>query len=275
MANNGFKTFLNDFIIEPITNLTYAGRQVLKKMGILTAIDEFIFTKIEDPLYYWWFKKDYQFEVFNDEVIPKEGAAIFASNHQSLLDPLVSGLAIVHRSKRIPHQLAKADLGVDSLLGNFVRMNQSIFIRRGESDDSAFDKCIEVLNDGRLLISFPEGTFGPGNGKMLPFHSGVIRMAFTANVPIIPMATFGIDQIFGKGMKMPKSKGTLKVKFGEPLTLEKLMKKKDGATPTYEEYKKATKKLQRIVQKLWTDLWMENETAKKEAAKKKASKNES
>ena len=142
----------------------------------------------------------------------------------------------------------------DPFLNIFTRINRAIFVRRGESDELAFQESLRVLQEGKVLIMYPEGTLGPGNGKLLEFKRGIARLAFESQLPVYPLATYGIDEIFGKGAKFPRSKGIIKLKYGEPIPLSKLFKnQQQGKKP---DFQKAAKKIERTVQKLWTDLWI-------------------
>ena len=174
------ENFFKKYIFDPLNESIYGLRQVSKKIGYLEPLDKFFLKNIEDPIIFNLFHKLYNLEIFGKENIPNAGAAIIASNLQSVLDPILSSVAIMHSSGRIPVQLLKSSLGVENLFMNFLRMNQAIFIRSGESDEEGFEKCHEELNNGKLLIYFPEGIIGPGDGKLLHFKSGIIRLAIKA-----------------------------------------------------------------------------------------------
>jgi len=254
-----FKKIMSDLFLKPQYVIIKSIRQMMAQAKILDPIDHFIYNKIEDPLYYLWFSNAYKYKIINDEVIPKEeeGCCLFAANHQSIMDPLTSGLAIVHNSKRMAFQLTKAELGEDPLLGNFVSMNQVIYIKRGENDNEALQKCIDVMvNDNRPVLVYPEGTYGPGRGEMLPFKTGIARLAWDAQVPVIPMATYGIDKVLPRGdFKKFKPSGLIQIKFGERMPLSKLFpNKKKGDTPTTADYQNATTMIQKEVEALWKSL---------------------
>jgi 1-acyl-sn-glycerol-3-phosphate acyltransferase len=256
--------FLRKFILKPNHEIVKGIRGFMDKIGILDPIDQFIYKNIEDPLYYLWFTQAYGFEIINDEVIPlkDEGCCLFATNHQTIMDPLICGLAIIHNSKRMAFKLTKAELGDDPMLGNFVSMNQVIYIRRGENDQEALDKCVQVMvEDNRPVLVYPEGTYGPGNGEMLPFKTGAVRLAWDAEVPVIPMAVHGADKILpGSNFKAFKNKGVkLKVKFGDRLNLSELFpNKKVGDQLKQQDFQKATEKVQKVVQQLWDSMEAES-----------------
>lgn len=228
----------------------------MDKAGILDPVDHFIYKNIEDPLLTFWFRNSYQFKIINDDVIPteEEGCCLFASNHQSIMDPLTSGLAIVHTSRRMAFQLTKAEMGDDPLMGNYVSMNQVIYIRRGENDQEAMQQCVDAMvEQNRPVLVYPEGTYGPGDGVLLKFKTGATRLAWDAQVPIIPMATYGLDKVCpGKHVKQLKTKGLIRVTFGDRLELKDLFPgKKPGDKIEQPDFVAATEKVQAAVQALW------------------------
>ena len=148
-------------------------------------------------------------------MIPLKDGFLIACNHQSESDPLFLGDAIWHHTNRQSYFLAKSELYTDPLMNMFTRMNKCIFVRCGDSDETALQKCRQVLYEGNPLIIFPEGTLNPGNGKFLEFKSGVVRLALDCQVPILPAAVYGSDRVFGKGAKMPQLKGKVRVSFAK------------------------------------------------------------
>jgi 1-acyl-sn-glycerol-3-phosphate acyltransferase len=253
------KKLFNDLVLKPQYLIVKGIREMMAQAKILDPVDHFIYRYIEDPVYWIWFTNAYKYEIINDSVIPKEdeGCCVFAANHQSIMDPLTSGLAIVHNSKRMAFQLTKSELFEDPVLGNFVAMNQTIPIKRGAHDVEALQKCVNVIVEkNRPVLVYPEGTYGPGNGELLPFKSGVSIIAWDAQVPVIPMATYGIDRVLPKGnFKEFKMTGLIKIKFGEPLPLATLFpNKKKGDKLDEKDLKYATGLIQTAVQGLWNEM---------------------
>ncbi|MHA1684221.1 MAG: lysophospholipid acyltransferase family protein [Promethearchaeota archaeon] len=246
-------------VAKPFHEAVKGLRSLLDQVGVLRDMDLFFYYKIEDPVYYLWFTQVYDFKIVNDEVIPaeEEGPCLFATNHQSILDPLVSGLAIVHNSGRAAWQLTKAELFENPLFGNFVAANQTIPINRGEKDDLALQKCVdEMLINNRPVLVYPEGTYGKG-GELLPFKTGIARLAWDAQVPVIPMATYGLYDILPhEHFSSFKSGGVkLRVGFGDRLNLDTLFPgKKKGDKLDYNDFQAATEKIQAAVQDVWNML---------------------
>jgi 1-acyl-sn-glycerol-3-phosphate acyltransferase len=258
---------LSKFIAETIDDSIYASRKIGEKIGYQPFIDSKLYAA-QGAGYWVLFRNRYDFQVINPELVPKKDPCIIVCNHQSEMDPLVIGGAIYHANSRQAYFLGKAELIATPLFNVFTRMNKGIYVRRGESDEAALIKCKQVLYEGNLLVIYPEGTLNPGNGKFLEFKSGAIRLAHDCQVPIIPAAIFGIDRIFGKGAKVPQMKGKLRVKFGKPIPPEKLIKPKSNTDASLGidalELTKATRKVQREVEKLWLDIWMQEQEKHKE-----------
>ncbi len=51
----------------------------------------------------------------------------------------------------------------------------------------AFDEAVRLLQDGRTVGIFPEGALSPLEGGLCKGHTGVTRLALTANVPVVPV----------------------------------------------------------------------------------------
>jgi 1-acyl-sn-glycerol-3-phosphate acyltransferase len=246
-------------LLKPSHEAVKAIRKMLDQAGLLKQMDLFFYFKIEDPLYYLLFTQMYDFKIINDSVLltEEQGPFLLAVNHQSIMDPLVSGLGVVHNSHRSAWQLTKSEMFDNPIFGNFVAANQTIPINRGENDTAALQRCIdEMLVHNRPVQVYPEGTYGPGDGVLLPFKTGIVRLAWDAQVPVIPMAMYGQDKILPKDeFKNFKTTGKLRVGFGNPLSIAKLFPgKKKGDTISQDEYKAATAIVQAAVQETWNML---------------------
>jgi 1-acyl-sn-glycerol-3-phosphate acyltransferase len=246
---------INQLIFKPTHEIVKGFRLILKKMGVLNDIEKFVYKNIEDPLFYSLLTKMYGLEIENEDAIPprEDGCCVFAANNQSILDWIVGASSIVHKSKRIAYILTKAELGDHPVLGNFIDSNQVIYIKRGENDVDALIKCSEVIiNENRPVLVYPEGTYGPGDGKLLKFKSGVSRIAWVSQAPVVPMAILGTDQIIPKAnFKEFKSKGKIRVRFGNPIPISDLFpNKKKGQVLERSDFLNATKIVQEAVQNL-------------------------
>ena len=145
------------------------------------------------------------------ENLPKKGAAVIASNHLSFLDHFVLPLA----QRRQIFFISKAEHFESPVKRFFFRNWGVIPLRRGASDQEAFDRSIKVLGDGNFFGIYPEGTRST-DGKLHKGRTGVARIALTARVPIIPAAMMGTFEALPKGKSMPRFT-KCEVRIGRPI----------------------------------------------------------
>ena len=108
-------------------------------------------------------------------------------------------------------------------IGWAMRQNGVFGVRRGAGDLEAFKTAKQVLDDGRILVIFPEGTRSP-TGALQPAKEGATVLAVRSGAPIVPIAVVGSQRLWGKGKRIPRigSRVTIRrmtVRVGEPFTL--------------------------------------------------------
>lgn len=145
-------------------------------------------------------------EISGTENIPLNGPVVIASNHVSLLDPPIIGVA----SSRKIHFMAKQELFVP-ILGSIYRTLGAFPVRRGAADRNAIKYGIDLLLAEKVLAIFPEGTRSK-NGQLGKAEPGALMMAGKARAVIIPTAVSGTN-LRSSGRIWPK----VKVKFGKPI----------------------------------------------------------
>src|SRR4051812_49425183 len=150
--------------------------------------------------------------------LPKDGAAILASNHLSFSDSIFLPLS----SPRRITFLAKADYfagrGIKGMLTKgFMKGAGQVPIDRsgGRASEAALRKGLEILGAGDLLGIYPEGTRSP-DGRLYRGKTGIARMALEAGVPVIPVAMVNTFDIQPPGQVMPRIM-RVGIRIGEPL----------------------------------------------------------
>lgn len=143
--------------------------------------------------------------------IPPEGAVIIAGNHLSYLDPLAHGLFVVRAGRR-PRFLAKRELFDARVVGTVLRGAHQISVERGTGDRSPIDDAARAVEQGEVVVVYPEGTttttnedFSPGRGK-----TGAVRLSIATGIPILPVATWGGQFVWRKS-------GRQSLAFGRPI----------------------------------------------------------
>jgi len=132
-------------------------------------------------------KLNIQVKVVNPEKIPQEGQYLLASNHRSVIDPLIVELAL-QNSKILGHWIAKKELYNSFFFGLFVRNSGTVLLDREKSQMGEFFKDIkkEVQNGDSIFI-FPEGTRNKGNMELGEFKEGSKIIAIKNRLDILPI----------------------------------------------------------------------------------------
>ena len=158
------------------------------------------------PILWVLFKLGLRLNVEGTENIPQEGPLVIASNHLSLLDPPVIGVA----ATRKVHFMAKQELFVP-ILGDIYKALGAFPVRRGGADRAAIKHGIDILKDNKVLAIFPEGTRSK-TGKLSKAEPGALMMASKAMATIVPCCVIGTDYK-RQGRIWPK----VTVRFGKPI----------------------------------------------------------
>ena len=158
------------------------------------------------PILWLLFKIGLRLNVEGTENIPKDGPLVIASNHLSLLDPPVIGVA----ATRKVHFMAKQELFVP-ILGDIYKALGAFPVRRGGADRASIKHGIDILKDNKVLAIFPEGTRSK-TGKLGKAEPGALMMASKAMATIVPCCVMGTDYR-RQGRIWPK----VTVRFGKPI----------------------------------------------------------
>jgi 1-acyl-sn-glycerol-3-phosphate acyltransferase len=129
--------------------------------------------------------------------IPRDGGVILASNHISVLDPVIISMAVTTTGRAVRF-LAAAEFFRKPVIGWGLRRIRQIPIRRGASDRRALEQAAGVIRRGALAGIFPEGTVSP-DGNALPGKRGAARIALASEVPILPCGIWGTRARWPRG----------------------------------------------------------------------------
>jgi 1-acyl-sn-glycerol-3-phosphate acyltransferase len=103
------------------------------------------------------------------------------------------------------------------LLTRFLAAVGTFPVERGKGDVGAFNAAVELVQTGRVLGMFPEGTRSR-TGVLMRGKSGVVRIAMRANAPIVPAVVINSPLIFQQLLKFQRRPQVI-VRFGPPLFL--------------------------------------------------------
>ena len=164
-----------------------------------------------------------KFVIVDGDKMPKTGAFVLSPNHFTEIDPVVVG-RVVWKLGRAPRFLAKASLFRIPFVGWVLRRAGQIPVERSGTDRTSdpLSAGRKVAEEGLALIVYPEGSLTrdpdlwPMRGKF-----GAVRIALEADIPLIPVAHWGDQEImprYGRGFH-PFPRHTVTVKFGDPVDL--------------------------------------------------------
>lgn len=153
------------------------------------------------------------------ENIPDE-TVLFVGNHRSIFD-IVLLIKVINRPFGF---IGKKELAKVPYLNLLLKVNGGLFLNRTNFREGlkVILTGIEMLKSGVSLLIFPEGTRNKESQEPLPFKQGSLKLAEKSNVPIVPFAIKGTDDIFenNNGLIVKRSKVTLN--FGKPIILREL-----------------------------------------------------
>jgi 1-acyl-sn-glycerol-3-phosphate acyltransferase len=124
------------------------------------------------------------------EHLPRVGPGIVVCNHLAAVDPAIL-VAVLPR----PIVLMSKVENARGILKLFMPLVGAFTVRRGAADRRALRMAARVLEQGRLLCMFPEGTRSP-NGTLGAAQGGAALLALKSAAPIIPVAIIGTPRIF-------------------------------------------------------------------------------
>ncbi len=154
-----------------------------------------------------YLKLAYRVKFYGEENLPADGGYILCGNHVSALDPFFLACGM----RKDCAFIAKAELFKFA----FIRMVAKSFniypIKRGTGDIGGIKKAISVVNDGKPLVMFPEGTRSK-DGKLGEGKNGVSLIAKKTGCFLVPCAINAKPRLFTQS----------KVIYGKPFKINEV-----------------------------------------------------
>jgi 1-acyl-sn-glycerol-3-phosphate acyltransferase len=154
-----------------------------------------------------------------DHVRGLDGPVLLVANHVSNADaPLVGSYVTPALGRRI-HWLGKQEALDWPIVGKLLELNAVFGIQRGAADVEAFRAARRVLDEGHVLIVFPEGTRSP-TGALQEAKEGTTILALRTGARIVPIGIAGTRRVWPRGQRLPHpTRGRVVLRVGEPFTI--------------------------------------------------------
>lgn len=150
------------------------------------------------------------------ENIPETGGVILCPNHISYVDPPAVGSGM----RRQVHFMAKEELFKIPVIGGIIARAGSFPVRRGFADRKALKRAMDLLNEGRVVCLFPEGTRSL-DGKLKDPELGVALIALKTGAPVVPVALIGTSEVLPADARRPH-RHRCTIVYGSPIRFDNL-----------------------------------------------------
>lgn len=155
--------------------------------------------------------------VIGAENLPTIGGALLAMNHTGYYDFIFGEIPGHVRGRRLVRFMAKKEVFDTRAVGTVMRGMDHVSVDR-DSGSSAVDEAIERLQSGQIVGIFPEATISR-SFELKEFKTGAARIAAGADVPLVPMVTWGSQRIWTKGQEkvLGRSNIPVRIHVGAPV----------------------------------------------------------
>lgn len=158
-----------------------------------------------------------RWKVMGRENIPATGGVLLCGNHVSYIDPPALGGA----ATRQVHFMAKEPLFRVPVLGFLIARVGAFPVRQHTADRTALRRAIDLLQNGKVVGMFPEGTRNLNPSELMPAEPGAGLIALKSRATVIPVALVNTERLLPPHSVLPKFT-RIKVIYGEPVKLDDL-----------------------------------------------------
>jgi 1-acyl-sn-glycerol-3-phosphate acyltransferase len=170
------------------------------------------------PIFRCIFRALARVRVMGLENLPPRPPYIIFSNHISWFDPPLVG-AFVPRRHRV-YIMAMEGLFAFPPLGMLMRLVGGFPVSRGSLDRRAIEDATAILENGGVVLIFPEGGIGRLHKGEKP-SGGISLIAERTNVPLVPLGISGCRGLY-RFWKLPISRPWITIRVGKPFLVSSL-----------------------------------------------------
>jgi len=163
--------------------------------------------------------------VIGKELIPKDTAVLYVSNHRSYADTPLGYMNVAG----ITGFIAKKEVKKFPILSLWMKNMTCLFLDRDDMRQGlkTILTAVDNVKAGYSVFIMPEGTRNH-NEEMLPFKEGSFKVAEKSGCPIVPIAFSNTDALYELHKPWIK-KAKVVVHFGEPIYLDNITREEKKA----------------------------------------------
>jgi len=163
----------------------------------------------------------FRYRVMGRHHVPKRGGALIAANHASYVDIPFLGIGV----RRRLWYLGRQDLFFP-ILRPLLQWLGWIPIRQHRLDRSGFGRAIRLIQEGKIVVIYPEGTRTP-DGTLQPGKPGIGVIVAETGCGVIPAYLSGTRQVLPPGARWI-SLHPVRVTFGTPIDFTEAARRLSG-----------------------------------------------
>lgn len=154
---------------------------------------------------------------------PLDTQRVYFGNHSSHADFVLIWASLPPRIRARTRPVAGADYWLQGALRTYIGMKviNAVLVERDRKPDApdAITIMVDAVDGGASLIFFPEGTRNTTDEVLLPFKSGIYRLAFERpQLEFVPVWLENLNRVMPKGEVVPIPL-LCTATFGAPLQL--------------------------------------------------------
>ena len=163
--------------------------------------------------------------VIGKELIPKDTAVLYVSNHRSYADTPLGYMNVAG----VTGFIAKKEVKKFPILSLWMKNMTCLFLDRDDMRQGlkTILTAVDNVKAGYSVFIMPEGTRNH-NEEMLPFKEGSFKVAEKSGCPIVPIAFSNTDALYELHKPWIK-KAKVVVHFGEPIYLDNITREEKKA----------------------------------------------